>query len=1149
MNIKKVLVANRGEIAIRVLRSCSELNLKTVAIFTYEDRYSQHRYKADESYQLGGEDEPLKPYLDIDLIVNLAKEKGVDAIHPGYGFLSENKDFARKCKENGIIFIGPEPEVIESLGDKISAKKVAKENNVPVIESNQVDLTSVEVAKEEANRIGYPVMLKAASGGGGRGMRILNSDEDVINQFDAARNEALKGFGDDTMFLEKYIAKPKHIEVQIVADNHGNIRHLHERDCSTQRRHQKVVEVAPAHNLDQGVKGRLYDYAVKIAKAVNYNNVGTVEFLVEGGNIYFLEVNPRIQVEHTVTEMVTGVDLIKTQIFIAGGYKLSDDQIKIYEQEAIKTNGFAMQCRITTEDPENNFTPDYGVISTYRNAGGNGIRLDEGSVYQGVKISPFFDSMLVKVSAQGRTLDGAVRKMTRALKEFRIRGVKTNMKFLNNVINHPKFKAGEVDVNFIKNTPELFDFQQSKDRASKIINFLGEIIVNGHPNVSVIDPTKEFRNPSVPAFSQYDAYPKGTKDLLTELGPEKFSEWLKNEKKIHYTDTTFRDAHQSLLATRMRSYDMLKVAESFAKNHPNTFSMEVWGGATFDVCLRFLNENPWRRLREIREAVPNILLQMLLRSSNAVGYTSYPDNLIEKFIVKSAENGIDIFRIFDSLNWVQSMAPSIEYVRTKTDVIAEAAISYTGDILDKERSKYDLKYYIQLAKDLENAGAHIISIKDMAGLLKPYAAYELITALKSEINLPIHLHTHDTSSIQSATYLKAIEAGVDVVDVALGGLSGLTSQPNFNSMVELTRFQERHQEFEMNSLNKFSNYWEAVRDMYYPFESGLKSGTAEVYQHEIPGGQYSNLRPQVNAVGLGDRFSEVTEMYHKVNLMFGDIVKVTPSSKVVGDMAIFMVVNNYTPEYIMEHGEDVSFPESVISFFKGDLGQPTGGFPKRLQEIILKERQPITDRPNAHLEPIDFEEGFKFFTKKYQKGFTRELEMEDYISWLLYSKVFEDALEGFKKYGNVSVVPTKNYFFGMDIHEEIMVEIAPGKVLLVKLLSVGNPNENGVRTLFFKVNGQNRSVDITDSKLKVEVKKNQKADLDNENEIGAPLPGKLTKLLVEVGQEVKKNQNLFIVEAMKMENIVGAPENGVVKKIVLNENDMVAQDDLVIIVE
>ncbi|WP_339844744.1 pyruvate carboxylase [uncultured Dokdonia sp.] len=1150
MKIKKVLVANRGEIAIRVLRACTELNIATVAIYTYEDRYSQHRNKADESYQIGKNNEPLKPYLDMDQIIDLAKSKNVDAIHPGYGFLSENSTFARKCAENGIIFIGPKPEVMDALGDKITAKKVAQKCGVPIIESNKIALDTLDIALSEATKIGYPVMLKAASGGGGRGMRIIRKEEDLQLSFDSARNEALNSFGDDTMFLEKYVEDPKHIEVQIVADTHGNIRHLYERDCSVQRRHQKVVEMAPSYGLSQTLRDNLYKYAVAIATEVNYNNIGTVEFLVDADdNIYFIEVNPRIQVEHTVTEMVTGIDLVKTQIFVAGGYNLSDKQIKIYGQESIGTYGFAIQCRLTTEDPVNNFTPDYGKITTYRSASGMGIRLDAGSIYQGYKVSPFFDSMLVKVSAHGRTLDGSIRKMVRALKEFRIRGVETNIHFLQNVIQTDTFKNGKTTVNFIQNTPSLFDIKLSQDRTSKVVQFLAEVSVNGNSDVKKKDDSKIFRTPETPLYSLSDPFPKGTKDLLTELGPEEFCKWLMAEKKIHFTDTTMRDAHQSLLATRMRSYDMLKVASSFAKNHPNTFSMEVWGGATFDVCLRFLHESPWTRLRELRKAVPNILFQMLLRGSNGVGYKAYPDNLIEKFVEKSWENGVDIFRIFDSLNWVKAMEPSIQYVRNLTGGIAEGAISYTGDILDVKQTKYDLKYYTQLAKDLENAGAHMIAIKDMAGLLKPYAATELVTALKDTVNLPIHLHTHDTSSLQTATYLKAIEANVDVVDVALGGLSGLTSQPNFNAVVEMMKYQEREHPFEMDKLNQFSNFWEDTRELYYPFESGLKAGTAEVFEHEIPGGQYSNLRPQATALGLGDRFAEVKKMYAAVNSMFGNLVKVTPSSKVVGDMAIFMVTNNLTPEDVMERGDTISFPESVINFFKGDLGQPVGGFPKKLQAIILKNKDAYTDRPNAHLAPVDFDKEYETFTAKFQKGFTRPLEMEDFLSYMLYPKVFEQAHENYKKYGNLALVPTKNFFYGMALGEEILIELEPGKTVIIKLLSIGIPSDEGMRTVFFKVNGENRFVEVHDTSLNIKKVENLKVDPEDSNQIGAPLQGSLYKVLVKKGQEVKENDPLFIIEAMKMETTVVASKDGRVASITVSDGNMVSQNDLVLTIE
>lgn len=1150
MKIKKVLIANRGEIAIRVMRACTELNLATVALYTYEDRYSQHRNKADESYQIGEDNQPLKPYLDMDEIIALAKSKNVDAIHPGYGFLSENSEFARKCAANGIIFIGPNPEVMDALGDKITAKKIATKCNVPIIESNKKDLTTLKIALSEAKRIGYPLMLKAASGGGGRGMRIIRKDEDLEQNFDSAKNEALNSFGDDTMFLERYVEDPKHIEVQIVADNHGNIRHLFERDCSVQRRHQKVVEIAPSHNVSDKVKQELYKYAVDIATEVNYNNIGTVEFLVDkDDNVFFIEVNPRIQVEHTVTEMVTGIDLVKTQIFVAGGYKLSDQQIKIYEQESLKTYGFALQCRLTTEDPSNNFTPDYGTITTYRSASGMGIRLDAGSIYQGYSVSPFFDSMLVKVSAHGRTLDGAVRKMVRALKEFRVRGVKTNIHFLQNVILHDTFKEGKVTVNFIQNTPSLFKIKLPQDRTTKVTQFLAEVIVNGNSDVKYKDDNKIFRNPKVPKFNIKTSYPKGTKDMLMEMGPDKFCQWLKNDHKIHYTDTTMRDAHQSLLATRMRTFDMMKVAESYAKNHPNTFSMEVWGGATFDVCLRFLHESPWTRLRELRKAIPNILFQMLLRGSNGVGYKAYPDNLIEKFVEKSWENGVDIFRIFDSLNWVKAMEPSINYVRDKTGGIAQAAISYSGNILDINETKYNLKYYTQLAKDLENAGAHMIAIKDMAGLLKPYAATELVGALKDTVKLPIHLHTHDTSSLQTATYLKAIEAGVDVVDVALGGLSGLTSQPNFNSVVEMMKGQPRAHEFDIDTLNQFSNYWEDTRELYYPFESGLKAGTAEVFQHEIPGGQYSNLRPQAIALGIGDRFDEVKKMYAQVNTMFGNLIKVTPSSKVVGDMAIFMVTNNLTPKDVMERGEEISFPESVINFFKGDLGQPVGGFPKKLQKIILKNHKAYTDRPNAHMKPIDFDVEYEAFKKKFQKGFTRAIEIEDFLSYTLYPKVFEQAHENYKLYGNLSLVPTKNFFYGMKQREETLIELEPGKTIIVRLLSVGIPNENGVRIVFFSVNGENRFVEVLDKSLNIKKETHEKIDPSDSNHIGAPLQGSLYKVLVKRGQVVKENDPLFIIEAMKMETTVTAFKAGKVKSVALKEGTMVMQDDLVVTVE
>jgi pyruvate carboxylase len=1149
MKIKKVLVANRGEIAIRIFRACTEIGLKTVGIYTFEDRYSLHRYKADESYQIGSDNAPLKPYLNIQTIIQIAKNNEVDAIHPGYGFLSENAEFAKQCEENGIIFIGPKVSVLSSLGDKVKAKEVAVASDVPIIESNKKELTSVEIALEEAERIGYPLMLKAASGGGGRGMRVIRDSQQLKSAFPESKREAGNAFGDDTLFIEKFVENPKHIEIQIVADNHGNIVHLFERDCSVQRRYQKVIEFAPAFGLDQKIKEKLYEYAIKICKAVDYNNIGTVEFLVEGEKIYFIEVNPRIQVEHTVTEIITNIDLVKAQIFIAGGYKLSDVQIKIESQESLRINGYALQCRITTEDPKNDFKPDYGTITTYRSASGFGIRLDAGSVYQGVTISPFFDSMLVKVSASARSLDGACRKMRRALAEFRIRGVKTNMAFLDNILQNEVFREGQATVNLINNHPELFVIREPRNRATKLVSFLGDITVNGNSDVKEIDHSKKFLIPKVPEFDKFGEYPKGTKDLLTELGPDKFSQWLREENKIQFTDTTMRDAHQSLLATRMRTHDMLKVAEGFAKNHPNIFSMEVWGGATFDVCLRFLHENPWERLRLLREAMPNVLLQMLIRGSNGVGYKAYPDNLIEKFVTEASENGIDVFRIFDSLNWMKSIEPCIKSVRKNTNGLAEASICYTGDILDPKRTKYTLDYYLQLAKQMEDAGAHILGIKDMAGLLKPYAAQELISALKSHINIPIHLHTHDTSSIQSATYLKAIEAGVDVVDVALGGLSGLTSQPNFNSIVEMMKFESRAPDFDMKKLNEYSNYWETVRTYYYPFESGLKAGTAEVYQHEIPGGQYSNLKPQAESLGINERFTEITQMYGEVNDLFGDIIKVTPSSKVVGDMAQYLVSNNLTVQDVLEDGENLSFPESVKSFFRGDLGQPVGGFPEKIQKIILKDEKPYTDRPNQHMDPIDFEAEFAEFEGIFHEKLDRKLDISDFLSYKLYPKVFTDTLNHHEKHGNVIKIPTKNFFYGMELREEIIVEMDKGKTLLIQLLSVGEAHEDGLVDVFFKVNGQTRVVKILDKSIKVDKITHQKFDKNNQKEICASLQGSLSSVLVKSGQKVKKNEPLFIIEAMKMETTITSHADGEIDRVLLKEGEMVFADDLIVVMK
>ncbi len=1144
--INKLLVANRGEIAIRVLRAASELKIRTVAIFTFEDRYSLHRYKADEAYKIGRNDDPLKPYLDIEEILNLAKIREVDAIHPGYGFLSENVHFARRCQEEGIIFIGPDPEVMEQLGDKVAAKKVAREARVPVIEDSQENLSSFKIAKQEAERIGYPVIVKAAAGGGGRGMRVVRDEKQLKNAFTEAKQEAGKAFGDDTIFLEKFIEEPKHIEVQIMADNYGNMVHLFERDCSVQRRFQKVVEIAPSPVLPKETKQKVYDYALAICKQVNFTKVGTVEFLVNSDHeAFFIEVNPRVQVEHTITEEITGIDIVRSQILIAQGHKLSDKEIFIRWQGDVTCSGYAIQCRITTEDPENNFKPDYGTIVAYRNGAGFGIRLDAGSAYAGMKVSPFFDSLLVKVSAWGRTLWGAGERLSRALEEFRIRGVKTNIGFLMNVIAHPVFISGKATVSFIEQYPELFNMPRRLNRATRTLHYLADVIVNGHPDVRYNDPRVTFRHAEVPKFSRYEGFPPGTKDKLTELGRDKFIDWLKNEKTIQYTDTTFRDAHQSLLATRVRSIDLLRVARSYAQNHPQIFSMEVWGGATFDVCLRFLKENPWGRLQALRERMPNILLQMLLRGSNAVGYKAYPDNLIEKFIEKSWENGIDIFRIFDSLNWVENMKVSIRTVRERTEALAEAAISYTGDILNPRNNKYTLQYYLDLARQLEDEGAHLLAIKDMAGLLKPYSAEMLIQELKKAIHIPIHLHTHDTSSIQSATYIKAIEAGVDIIDVALSSMSGLTSQPNFNSIVAMMQGQERENPMNLSSLNDFAQFWEIVREYYYPFESGLKAGTAEVYEHEIPGGQYSNLRPQAEALGLLDKFEQVKKNYITANRMFGDIVKVTPSSKVVGDFAMFMTSNDLTEEDILARGQALSFPESVINFFKGNLGQPFGGFPEALQKIVLKDEKPIEGRANQHLKPIDFEQGLADFQEKFGKYYA----FEDFLSYELYPKVFEQYHQFLQDFGDVSYIPTTAFFFGLKEGEEIFIRLDEGKTLIIRLQYVLDPDEKGMRTVAFELNGQTRQVSIQDKSAVVKTIKNTKVKSDDDSQVGAPLQGKLAEVLVKKGQKVKENTPLFVIEAMKMETTISAPKAGVVKHITLEGGSMVEQDDLVLELE
>ena len=1143
--ISKLMVANRGEIAIRILRAAFELNLRTVAMYTYEDRFSPHRYKADEAYQIGRDDEPLAPYLDIDAIIELATLNQVDAIHPGYGFLSENVRFAQRCREEGIIFIGPDPEVMEQLGDKLKAKENALAAGIPVIEDSKLPLDNATIALQEAKRIGFPLMIKAVSGGGGRGMRVLHAEDELETAFNDARSEAAKAFGDDTLFLEKYIDSPKHIEVQILGDNHGNLVHLYERDCSVQRRFQKVVEVAPSTGLSNDTREKLYAYALAVTQQVNYNNAGTVEFLVDKEeNIYFIEVNPRVQVEHTVTEVVTGIDIVRSQIHIASGYKLSSPEIAINSQDDISCRGFAVQCRITTEDPEQDFKPDFGTIIAYRSAGGLGIRLDAGAVYLGAKVSPFYDSMLVKITASGRTLQEALERSTRALTEFRIRGVKTNIGFMLNVLKHPTFVSGKARVTFLEKNPELFNIHKRFDRGTKTLRYLANLAVNGHPDIKKPDLERKFRRAIVPDYDKFADYPKGTKNKLDELGADGFVDWIKAQNTILYTDTTLRDAPQSLLATRVRTTDMLQVAEGLAKNHSQLFSLEMWGGATFDVALRFLHECPWERLRLLREKIPNILFQMLFRGANAVGYKAYPDNIIEKFIIESAEQGIDVFRIFDSLNWIEGMRKSIQVVREQTNGLAEATICYTGDVLNPDpHYRYNLTYYTDLAKQLEDAGAHIIALKDMAGLLKPYAAQALIPALKEAVDLPIHLHTHDTSSMQAATLLKAIEGDVDIVDACLSSMSGLTSQPNLNAMIAVMQGQPREQAYDLPSLNQYANYWEDVREIYYPFESGLKAGTAEVYEHEIPGGQYSNLRPQSIALGLEHKFEAVKKNYAIVNKMFGDIVKVTPSSKVVGDMAIFMTSNSLSEADVMQQGATLAFPDSVVDLFKGNLGQTGNGFPTALSRLILKGDKPFTDAPNAHLDPVEIEVEFAAF----QQQFDDQCSMLDFLSYQMYPKVYQDFYQHQQDYGDISTLPSTAFIYALKHREEVRVEIATGKIIIIKLLYISDADEGGIRTVTFNLNGQTRSITIRDDSVVSTKKTNRKAV--EENEIGTPILGRLSQITVKKGDVIEKNTPLFVIEAMKMESTMTAPFAGVVRKVHLDEGEILEQGDLVIEVE
>ncbi|MCQ2567635.1 MAG: pyruvate carboxylase [Mogibacterium sp.] len=1141
---KKVLIANRGEIAIRVIRACRELGIRTVAIYSAEDRQSLFRTKAHESYEIGTGKNPIDAYLDIDEIIRMAKVKGCDAIHPGYGFLSENADFAKACEEAGLVFIGPTHEMMNRLGDKIQSKLVADSVGVQCIPGVEAAITSDEEARKFAEFAGYPVMLKAAAGGGGRGMRIVRKESDLMAQFKSAQSEAVKAFGNGDIFIEKYIENPKHIEVQILGDNYGNIVHLYERDCSVQRRHQKVVEFTPALCLTEEQRQSICEDALKIARAVNYRSAGTVEFLVdEAGNHYFIEMNTRIQVEHTVSEMVTGVDLVQAQILIAEGYKLDSPEIAISSQDDIRLNGFALQCRVTTEDPANNFAPDTGTITQYRSASGNGIRLDGGNGFTGSVISPYYDSLLVKVCAHDRTFDGMINKEVRALKEMKIEGVKTNIGFLLNLLNHPTFRKGECNTGFIENNPGLLNVRSVANREVQVLDYLGNIVVNGHK-----DKAGTFNVPSVPKVSgRKIAELKGTKQIFEEKGAKGLSEWVLDQKKVLITDTSLRDAQQSLLATRVRTKDMARIAPAMAYYGKDMFSYEMWGGATFDTSMRFLGEDPWKRLEVLREEIPNVLMQMLIRGANAVGYKNYPDNTIRKFVKESAAAGIDVFRIFDSLNWVKGIEVALDEV-LNVGAIAEPTMCYTGDILDTTRDKYTLDYYVKLAKTLEKRGAHIIGIKDMSGLLKPMAAAKLVKALKNEVAVPIHLHTHDTSGNGVATLLMAAEAGVDIIDAAFNSMSGLTSQPALNSVVAALENSDRDTGMDSRGLQYISDYWVDVRPVYCDFESDLKATTAEIYRLEIPGGQYSNLKPQVESFGIGYKFDEVKDMYVKVNKMLGDIIKVTPSSKMVGDLAIFMVQNELTPENIVEKGANFDFPDSVVTFFEGMMGQPEFGFPEDLQKVVLKGREPITCRPGELLPPDDYE--------AIRQHLTEDLGLEgneqEQLSYAMYNKVFDEYIKGLKEKGDFHNMGSDVYFHGVAVGQTCEIELKPGKVLVVTLESIGKADEAGNRDLTWTVNGYRRVVSIKDKQAltkSITASQIQFANQDDDKEIGANIPGTIIKILVQKGDKVKQGQPIAIIEAMKMETNVLSTGDGEVANIYVKEGDSVKSGQLIALLE
>ena len=1138
---KKILIANRGEIAIRIMRAANEMGKKTVAVFAEEDKLGLHRFKADEAYRIGEGLGPVAAYLSIDEIIRVAKLSGADAIHPGYGLLSENPNFVDACDSNGITFIGPKAETMRALGDKASARKVAIEANVPVIPATDVLGDDMNIIRKEAKLIGYPLMLKASWGGGGRGMRPINDESELEDKILEGRREAEAAFGNGEGYLEKMITRARHVEVQILGDQSGQIYHLWERDCSVQRRNQKVVERAPAPYLSESQRKELCELGRRICQHVNYECAGTVEFLMDmdSEKFYFIEVNPRVQVEHTVTEEVTGIDIVQAQILISEGYGLAEATGKT-SQNDIKLNGHALQTRITTEDPQNNFIPDYGRITAFREATGMGIRLDGGTAYSGGVITRYYDSLLVKVTAWAPTPEKAISRMDRALREFRIRGVSTNIAFVENLLKHPTFLNYEYTTKFIDTSTDLFEFSKRRDRGTKVLNYIADITVNGHPEtVDRLKPPSDLKSIRSPAATVEPGY--GTRNLLDEKGPKAVANWMLEQKRLLLTDTTMRDGHQSLLATRMRSLDMINAAPFYSSKLPKLFSVECWGGATFDVAYRFLQECPWQRLRDIRAAMPNIMTQMLLRASNGVGYTNYPDNVVESF-VKEAAKGIDVFRVFDSLNWVENMRVAMNAV-LETNKICEASICYTGDILNPDRSKYDLKYYVSMAKELEAAGAHILGLKDMAGLLKPAAATMLIKTLKTEIGIPIHFHTHDTSGIAASTILAASEAGVDAVDTAMDAFSGGTSQPCLGSIVEALRHTERDTELDIDDVRQINNYWEHVRDQYVAFESGSSAPASEVYLHEMPGGQFTNLKAQARSLGLEEQWPEIAKTYADVNQMFGDIVKVTPSSKVVGDMALMMVSQGLSRQDVENPDIDLSFPDSVVDMMRGNLGQPPGGFPKTIVKKILKGEKPNLERPGKHLKNVNLE--------KVRKDLSAQLDDmiiddEDLNGYLMYPKVFIDYMERHKIYGPVRALPTKTFFYGMEPGEEITAEIDPGKTLEIRLQAVGETDDKGDVRVFFELNGQPRIIRVPNRLIKSQTASNPKAEEGNNAHVGAPMPGVIAGVTVSKGQSVNEGDLLLTIEAMKMETGLHAERDAVIKVVHVSTGSQIDAKDLLI---